>query len=94
MIVSVVQDILLRLNLSISYCRSQCYDGASAMSEAKRGVASRLEQHAFYTHCYGHALNLACQNALKGIKVMEDTLNTVHEIKISQTRKHFHEIQR
>ena len=27
-----IQDILLRLNLSINNCRGQCYDGASNMS--------------------------------------------------------------
>ena len=50
---------------------------------SKSGVAKRildLEPCALYTHCYGHALNLATQDALKGIKVMEDTLDTVYEI--------------
>eukprot|EP00731_Ephydatia_muelleri_P029859 Em0021g382a len=32
MIVSVVEDVLLRMNLSITNCRGQCYDGASNMS--------------------------------------------------------------
>ena len=32
MIVSVVKDVLLRMNLSITNCRGQCYDGASNMS--------------------------------------------------------------
>ena len=82
-IVSTVRDILLRLNLRINNCRGQCYDGASSMSGSKSGVAKRildLEPRALYTHCYGHALNLATQDALKGIKVMEDTLDTVYEI--------------
>ena len=33
-----------------------------------------------YTHCYSHALNLATQDTLKGIKILEDTLDTVYEI--------------
>ena len=53
------------------------------MSGSKSGVSTRildLEPRALYTHCYGHALNLATQDALKGIKVMKDVLDTVYEI--------------
>ena len=88
MVVSTVKDILLRMNLTINNCHGQCYDGASNMSGARLGVATRitdLEPKALYTHCYGHALNLATQDALKGVKIMEDTLDTVYEI--TKTRK-------
>lgn len=50
------------------------------MSGAKSGVATKLiglEPSALYTHGFGHALNPATQDALKGIK---DTLDTVYEI--------------
>ena len=83
MIVSVVEDVLLRMNLSITNCRGQCYDGASNMSGIRAGVATRinaLESIALYTHCYGHALNLAVQDTLESIKVMEQCLEIVHEI--------------
>ena len=53
------------------------------MSERKSGVVTKLaalEHRALYTHCYGHALNLATQDALKGIKTTEETLDTVYEI--------------
>ena len=33
-----------------------------------------------YTHCYGHALNLACGDTIKQSKVMRDALDTTHEI--------------
>lgn len=78
-----IQDILLRLNLSINNCRGQCYDGASNMSGVRSSVVTRLavlEPRSLYTHCYGHALNLAVQDAIKGTKVMPDTLSTVYEI--------------
>ena len=79
-IFSTIQDILLRLNLTIHNCRGQCYGGASSMSGSKSGVATKmnLEPRALYTHCYGHALNLATQDALKGIKIMEEAMDTVH----------------
>ena len=38
------------------------------MSGKKSGVAIRMqadEPRAVYTHCYGHALNLACGDAKK-----------------------------
>ena len=78
-----IQDILLRLNLSINNCRGQCHDGASNMSGIRSGVATKvssLEPRALYTHCYGHALNLAVQDVIKGTKLMDDTLSTVYEI--------------
>ena len=82
-ITSVIGDILLRMNLKIENCRGQCYDGASSMSGQRSGVAKRiteLEHRALYTHCYGHALNLAAQDSIKNIKVIEDALDTTYEI--------------
>ena len=35
---------------------------------------------ALYSHCYGHSLNLACQDGIKNIKLLENTLDTVYEI--------------
>ncbi|XP_053395723.1 zinc finger MYM-type protein 1-like [Mercenaria mercenaria] len=59
------------------------YDGASNMSGAKKGVATQLssrEPRAVYTHCYGHALNLAVGDTVKRSKVMRDALDTVNEM--------------
>ena len=78
-----IKDVLLRMNLKIENCRGQCYDGASSMSGHVSGVAKRvmdLEHRALYTHCYGHALNLAAQDSIKNIKLMQDTLDTTYEI--------------
>ena len=75
---------LLRLNLSISNVRGQCYDGAATMSGAKSGVVTRLsaaEPRPVFTHCYGHSLNLACVDTIKWCKIMEDALDTTREIK-------------
>ena len=79
----VITDVMLRLNLTASKVRGQCYDGASAMSGKKSGVAARMqvvEPRAVYTHCYGHALNLACGDAIKSCKLMKDSLDTTYEI--------------
>ena len=38
------------------------------------------ECRAVHTHCYGHSLNLAATDAVKSSKVMNDALETMHEI--------------
>lgn len=81
-VVTPIKDILLHMNLTINNRHGQCYDGGSNMSGAQSGVATTLtdlESRALYTHCYEHALNLAIQDVVKGVKVMEDTLDTVYE---------------
>ena len=67
------------------------------MTGVKSGVAIKIladEPRALFTHCYGHALNLTTQqDTLKGINVMEDTLNTVHEItKLIKKSPNFSEV--
>lgn len=59
LLVSVIKDTPLRMNLKIEHCQGKCYDGATAMSGAKNGVAKQIstdESCAVYTHCYRHAL--------------------------------------
>jgi len=77
---------LVQMNVNITNCCGQCYDGASNMSGACKGVAKLINQeesHAIYMHCYGHALNLAdgdCIICMKSSKVCKDTLDTSFEI--------------
>ena len=83
-LVTIIKDILVRLNISINKLRGQCYDGAAAMCGSKRGVATIIQQEeprAVYTHCYGHALNLAaCGDAVKKCELMKNTLDTSYEL--------------
>ncbi len=79
----IITDLLQRFNLSIGKLYGQCYDGASAMSGSKSGVATRireLEPRAFYIHCYEHALNLAACDTLKKSRVMKDVIELTLEI--------------
>ena len=65
---NVILDTLVRMNISLSKCRGQCYDRASNMSDAKKGVAANItnkEPRAVYTYCYGHALNLTVGDTVK-----------------------------
>ena len=67
------------MNLKMSMCRAQCYDGASSMKKAAAEIKT-LESRALYLHCYGHSLNLAVSDTLKVIKPMSHALNNAQEI--------------
>ena len=78
-----MKDVLLRLNLSLANYRGQCYDGAANMAGIRTGVATQIseyEQRAVFTHCYGHALNLAAADTMRQSKVLCGALDTVGEI--------------
>ena len=67
-ILAIIKDVLLRMNVSLSNYRGQCYDGAAVMSGCRGGVATQLAQEeprALYTHCCGHSLNLDCQDTIR-----------------------------
>ncbi|KAJ8892019.1 hypothetical protein PR048_004584 [Dryococelus australis] len=55
-----------RLNLDISYCRSQAYDGVSNLSGKFKGFQvciAKVQLLAIYSHCANHRLNLAISKA-------------------------------
>ena len=82
-VVTVLKDVLTALNLDIHKLRGQCYDSARTMSAAKSGVAKQMlmeETLAFYTHCYGHALNLAASDTIKNIQILKNALDTTYEV--------------
>ena len=69
-LVKVIKDVILRMNLSLKKVRGQCYDGAAAMAGCRSGVAKIIsdeEPRALFTHCYGHALNLACSDPSRSV---------------------------
>ena len=78
-LVTVIKDCLVRMNLSLTKCRGQFYDGASNMLGANKGVAKQLsdiESRAVYTNCNGHSLNLTTGTSIKQSKVMRDAFDT------------------
>ena len=83
-LVAVLRDILLILNLPLTSCRSQCYDGASNMAGVRNGMAVQLlkdEPRAVLTHCYGHALNLAASDMVKCNKILANAPDITMEIR-------------
>ena len=79
----VAKDVLCHFNLPISKLRGQCYDGASAMRGVRSGVPKQIcdeEPRALYTHCYGHSINLAVNDAMKLCKQLKMALEVTHEV--------------
>ena len=56
--VGVLKDTVLRLNLSLSMCCAQFYDGASNMEKVASEIKA-LEETALYLHCFAYSLNSA-----------------------------------
>ena len=55
---------------------------ASSMSGRRSGTAVQImseEPRALYTHCYGHALNLAVGDTIKQLKLLQDALDVTYE---------------
>ena len=82
-IVKVIKDILLRMNISVSNCHSQYYDGCSTIKGKKAGVAKQIkdiEKKVFFTHCYTNALNFVVGDAIKNSEFMKKAIEAPHEI--------------
>ena len=82
-LVAIIEDTILRMNIKLQHCRGQCYDGASTMSGAKKGVAKVIadkESRALFTHCYGHALNLGVGDTIKQCQLMKSALEVIAEM--------------
>ncbi|KAI6658154.1 Zinc finger MYM-type protein 1-like [Oopsacas minuta] len=71
------------MNAKICDYRGQCYDGASNMKGAKKGVAGIIrweESRALYTHYYEHSLNPAVIDTVKRSKNCRDALDMPFEV--------------
>ncbi|XP_022796425.1 zinc finger MYM-type protein 1-like [Stylophora pistillata] len=82
-IVAVLKNCLISKDVRIENARGRCCDSESTMAGEKTGVATQiktLSSKCLYTHCYGHALNLAAADAIKSVKCISDSLETEREI--------------
>ena len=82
-IVSLIKDVLLKLQSSLAYCRGQCYDGGSNMLGHKTGVAKRIQDvqpNAHSTHCHGNSLSLSVKDTVKNCKLLLNTMDTAKEV--------------
>ena len=71
------------MNFRLEDARGQCYDGASAMSGCKKGVATvikSINEKCLFTHCYLYALNFAVGDCIRNEKLLAETFDTIKEV--------------
>ena len=83
------------MNLSLSNCRGQAYDGASNMMGKKSGVSTQIlaeQLKAAAIHCQGHYLSLSVKLMTNQCDILNDVISVVGEIcilvKFSPKREH------
>ena len=80
---SMIQDVLLRLNLSLSNLRGQTFDGAANMSGVHNGCQSLISAKqplALYVHCGAHCVNLVAQHASSVSLCVRDAMAWLQEL--------------
>lgn len=78
-----ILEALRNINVSISDCVSQCYDGASVMSGRCNGVAAKLQEKnskAIYVHCHAHRLNLVLVDTAKSVVLAANFFTLLEEL--------------
>ena len=74
---------MIRLNIPLSNTHGQCYHGAKNMRGIKNGASNKILSEnlkEFFTHCFGHALNLAVGDMVKNVRFLKDSMDTTCEI--------------
>lgn len=80
---NIANDVLIRLQLPVSYLRGQCFDGASNVAGIHSGLQKKirvLENRALFVHCQAHSLNLVTQDSIKNVPAARDAMNLLREI--------------
>ena len=78
-----VKHVFQTLDLNLEELVGECFDGASNMSGAFRGLAARMKEtspQAIYIHCYAHLLNLALQDTMTHVEVLRNALGTIQSL--------------
>ena len=75
---------LHHINLDITDCVSQCYDGASVMSGACNGVKAKIMENprAISIHCHAHQLNLALVDSCKKLPSAFDFFGLLEQLSV------------
>ena len=77
------KDVLLRVNLQLTQCRGQAYDGAVNMAGHLNGLAVRLqseEHRILHVHCMAYCLNLCLQDCSRNCCCIRDALDLTSEL--------------
>ena len=76
---TVMKDVLIRLNIPLSNVCGHFYNVAKNMCGIKNGVSNKMlseNPKAFFTHCFGCALNLAVGDMVKNVRFLKDSMDT------------------
>lgn len=90
-----IHEFLKNINLDITKCVGQSYDGASVMSGSNNGVQVKIRELAKnpcpYIHCYAHRLNLVLVDAAKKVNTLDELiglLEAIYAFQSSSTIRH------
>ena len=85
-IVTTIKDALTRMQLPLSSCPGQTYNGASNMLGKKSGVAKKILNEvpkALPAHCHAHSLSLFIKSTSQNVKILNDVmlacLSNIHQ---------------
>ena len=72
------------MNLTISNCRAQCYDGAANMRGSRNGTCTKIimcrRATSYIYSLLWPCTELSCGDTIKGIQILGDALDTTSEI--------------
>ena len=77
---TLVKSAFQETDLILKNIISERFNDAASMSVVHRGLATRMKEIsplAIYVHCYGHLLNLALQDTLTHVEVLQIALLTI-----------------
>ncbi len=86
---------LKEMDVNISNCVSQCYDGASVTSGCNTGVRSRITSvnpAAIYIHCHAHQLNLVLVDACKSLSHASDFFSLLESLYVYMSSSEPHSV--
>lgn len=73
-----IHTFLVSINLDITKCIAQIYDGASVMSGCNNGVQAEIRELSKnacpYVHCYAHKLNLVLVDTAKKVEALDEII--------------------
>ncbi|KAF0741259.1 zinc finger MYM-type protein 1-like [Aphis craccivora] len=79
-----IHKFLVSINLDITKCIAQSYDGASVMSDCNNGVQAKIRELSKnacpYVHCYAHRLNLVLFDTAKKVEALDEIIGLLEAI--------------
>ncbi|KAF0725460.1 zinc finger MYM-type protein 1-like, partial [Aphis craccivora] len=79
-----IHKFLVSINLDITKCIAQSYDGASVMPGCNNGVQAKIRELSKnacpYVHCYAHRLNLVLVDTAKKVEALDEIIGLLEAV--------------